>query len=217
MLRTKDAADLCGVHPQTLRSWEKEGKITAHRTIGNQRRFKLEELEQFIDKNKKLVKGCIQLKKERQVIYCRVSSHKQKEDLKRQISFMQTLFPKFSVISDVGSSLNNKRPGFQRILDGLYKKSIKTIAVSYKDRLSRTGFDLFEEFATRARCKILVVNNVETSPEQELVEDILSIITSFSGRIHGLRKYKKLESPKNWVETEEKTEEIMEKLDKIVE
>jgi putative resolvase len=73
---------------------------------------------------------------------------------------------------------------------GITGENIETIALSYKDRLCRIGFGIFEELAKIFRCEIVVINNIETSPEQELVEDLIAITTSFSARMHGLRKYK---------------------------
>ena len=102
---------------------------------------------------------------------------------------MQKLFPTFRVISDVGSGVNFKRSGLQAVLELMHKGDLKTIAISYKDRLCRIGFEIFEELSKLFGFEIITVNNIETSPEEELIKDLLAITTSFSARIHGLRKY----------------------------
>lgn len=179
MLKISDAAKELGVHPQTIRRWEKEGKITSNRTVNGQRRYQIEE----INKLKKLTisgKG---------VIYCRVSSKKQEVDLQRQIEFMQKLYPDYELITDVCPGVTFKRQGLQTILERLSIRDIQTIAVAHKDRIARVGFTLFESIATIFGCKIIVVDDTTYSPEEELVEDLISLTTSFSARIHGLRKY----------------------------
>ena len=211
MLRVGQAAAKLGVHPQTLRRWEKEGKLTPVKTPGGQRRYTEKEVLDLVAAN-----DHAELDQREEIIYCRVSSRKQSDDLKRQEEFMQKLFPTFRVISDVASGVNFKRPGLQAILELIRGSNIKTIAVSHKDRLCRIGFSLFEQLSELFGFEIIVVNNIETSPEQELVEDLLAITTSFSARIHGLRKYGNQDSGST-VESEEKIEQSMASLDSILE
>jgi len=181
MLKISQAAKYLGVHPDTLRKWERQGKITPSRTVHGQRRYTLAELN--------AIKEGVGQPIGSNIIYCRVSSRKQSEDLERQVEFMQRLFPKYEVITDIGSGINFNRPGLQTLLEQICKGSVSRIAIGYKDRLCRIGFDLFEQISRMFGCEIIIVNNVETSPEQELVEDFIAITTSFSERIHGLRKY----------------------------
>jgi excisionase family DNA binding protein len=181
MISISELSKELGIHAGTLRRWEKEGKIEADRTAGNQRRYTKETVKKF-----KRIKG----KRKSEIIYCRVSTRKQEKDLERQIKFMQTKFPNFEVISDIGSGINFKRPGLQKLLERLCNGEIKTIAVSFKDRLVRIGFGIFEQLFKIFRCEIISVHNSKTSPDRELVEDLLAITTSYSARIHGLRKYK---------------------------
>lgn len=186
-IRISQAAKLLKVHPQTLRRWDEEGVLVAQK-MGNQRRYTLEQLKPLI-KNEKILEEINTDSERINIIYCRVSSSKQSGDLERQVEFMKKLFPDYEIISDVGSGVNFHRTGMARLLERVCLNEINKIAVSYKDRLARVGFEIFEQICSLHDCEIIVVNNMDTSPEQELVEDLISIITSFSARVHGLRKY----------------------------
>jgi putative resolvase len=186
MLSIKKASDKLGVHPQTLRRWEREGKIIPHRTAKGQRRYNVDELLKLVQ-----VPDSAENDTRSKIIYARVSSKKQEDDLKRQIMFMEKLFPDYEVISDICSGVNFNRPGLRKVLERLCRGNISKIAISYKDRLCRIGFDLFEQLGEIYSTEIIVVNNTDTSPEEELVEDLIAITTSFSARMHGLRKYAK--------------------------
>ena len=118
-----------------------------------------------------------------------VSSHKQKDDLGRQKQYMQERFPEHIVLSDVGSGLNFKRKNFLFILEQAGIGNVKEVVVAHRDRLCRFGFELVEWFFSKNDVKLVVLNDSKSSPQQELVEDLLSIITVFSCRVHGLRKY----------------------------
>jgi excisionase family DNA binding protein len=184
-LRIAEAAKLLKVHPQTLRRWDEEGILVAQK-MGNQRRYTMEQLKPLIKADENNEETHLQ---KVNIIYCRVSSAKQSEDLQRQIAFMQKLFPDYEVIEDIASGVNFHRPGFSKLLERVCSDEIGKITVSFKDRLARIGFEIFEQICSIHNCEIIVVNNIETSPEGELVEDLVAIITSFSARIHGLRKY----------------------------
>ena len=95
-------------------------------------------------------------------------------------------------IEDYGSGLNYNRKRWNELLTQVMERKVKTIVVAHKDRFIRFGYDWFESFCERFDTSILVVNNEDLSPQEELVEDIVSILHVFSCRLHGLRKYKKL-------------------------
>jgi excisionase family DNA binding protein len=183
MISIKQASNVIGIHPQTLRKWEKQGKIKAYRTKSNQRRFDVKDVEKLSGKTND--------KFRKKYIYCRVSSRKQKEDLDRQIKFMQKLFPEYETIYDISSGITHNRPGFNKILVELLQGNVETIAVSYKDRLSRFSYEFIKQICDFHRTKITVVNNKNYEPHEEIAEDIIAIITSFSAKIHGNRRYSK--------------------------
>lgn len=118
-----------------------------------------------------------------------VSSTKQKDDLARQVAFMRQNFPEAEIIQDIGSGLNYKRKGFCSILEQLMRGDKLTIIVAHRDRLCRFGFEVVDFLVKQNGGEIMVLDKLETSPESELVQDILSIIHVFSCRIHGLRRY----------------------------
>ena len=171
-----DAARTLGVNERTLRRWEKEEKITAIRTPGGQRRY---DITSFTTKSVRCT-----------VIYARVSSPKHREDLQRQCDYLKSQYPNAEIIAEVGGGLNYKRKKFLALLERVMLGDIERIVIAYKDRLARFGFDFFAWLCALNSCEIVVLNQVELSPEREMVEDILAILHSFSPRLYGLRKYK---------------------------
>jgi putative resolvase len=171
-----DAARTLGVNERTLRRWEKEQKIQAIRTVGGQRRY---DITTFTTKSVR-----------RTVIYARVSSPKQREDLQRQCDYLESKYPNSEIIAEIGGGLNYKRKKFLALLERVMQGDIERIVIAYKDRLARFGFDFFDWLCSLNSCEIVVLNQVELSPEREMVEDILAILHCFSARLYGLRKYK---------------------------
>ncbi len=191
------AARILKVVPTTLAIWNQKGQIKAVRTKGGHRRYLLSDLFAFtkekneeetvldgVGADKKLNPGLPNRKK---YCYARVSSSGQKDDLQRQIDFFRTTFPDHNCVSDIGSGLNFKRKAFCSLLDEAERGNVSEIVVTHKDRLCRFGFELIERTVRRNNGKIVVLDKEETSPEKELVNDLLSIVTVFSGRLYGLR------------------------------
>ena len=166
-----------GVHANTLRRWADEGKIRYIRTAGGKRLYDCSSVEQNSSTKKNYC-------------YCRVSSSKQKDDLERQVQFMSERFPDYTILKDVGSGLNFKRKQLLFLLEECAMGRVGTVVVAYRDRLCRFGFELLEWFFSKNSVKLVVLEQQELSPQQELVADLLSVITDFSSRIHGLRKYR---------------------------
>lgn len=177
-LTSKKACQELGVHPNTLRRWEKLGKIHAIKTNAGQRLY---DVKGFI--NNTVQSKCI--------CYCRVSSQKQKDDLERQVRYMAERYPDYEIIKDIGSGINFKRKGFKTILEYAEKGIIKEVVVAYRDRLCRFGFDLVKWIIEKNGGKLLVLEEISLSPQEEMVQDLLSIINIFSCRVNGLRKYSK--------------------------
>lgn len=168
---------LLGVHPNTLRNWDRDGKVKTKRTPGNRRLYLYSSLP-------------ISEKEEKSdICYIRVSSSKQKDDLKRQELFMREKFPGYEIVKDIGSGINFKRKGFESLLERVHRRSVKRIVVAHKDRLCRFGFELFERICRLNGAEVMVLDNTKLSPNEELVQDLCSIIHVFSCRIHGLRRY----------------------------
>ena len=123
------------------------------------------------------------------ICYCRVSSAKQRDDLARRVSFMQSRYPEAEVITDIGSGLNFKRRGLLSLLDRLHRGEKLTIVVAYRDRLARFGVELIKRLIEQNGGELVVLKRVVHSPQEELAEDILTILNVFSARLNGLRRY----------------------------
>lgn len=177
-VKLSKAVELTGLHPNTLRKYANEGKIETIRTPYNQRLFNC---ESFLSKPTPT----------KFVLYCRVSSSKQRKDLDNQIASMVSLYPQAEVIKDVGSGLNYKRKGLKALLEQASSGDKFTLVVAHKDRLARFGAELIEHMLTINGCKLLVLNDDvrKSDPQRELTEDLLAIIHIFSCRLYGQRRY----------------------------
>ncbi len=174
---SKKAKQFFNVSEQTLRRWANDGQIKYKVTPGGHRRFYIKE-----NQNNQ-IKQC-------QVIYCRVSSSKQKSDLKRQVKYMQEKFPEHEIITDVGSGINFKRKGFLSLLQRIFEGNVSKVMVSSNDRFCRFNYDFFEWLLQQFGCELVSLKKQKyESSEQELSEDIMSIITVFTARYYGKRKY----------------------------
>ena len=182
LLSPKQASKLLNITTQSLIHWNNKGLISSVRTKGNHRRYLLDDvLQQCSSFQKQDFQG-------RFICYCRVSTYSQKKDLERQVEFFRDKYPDHEIIQDIGSGINFKRKGFKTLVDEAINGNIKEIVVTHKDRLCRFGFELIEHIvSTHSDGKIVVLNQEQTSPEKELVNDLISIITVFSSRLYGLR------------------------------
>ena len=172
---SKIAAQHFNVSPQTLRRWANTGKINYILTKGRHRKYQLSSTNEH----------------KRNIIYARVSSVKQSSDLQRQISFLQKKYPSFEVVSDISSGVSFKRKGLLTILEQLFAGNIQSIVVYSKDRLARFGFELLEFLFQKFNASIIIYSNTRRlSSNEELAEDILAIITVFTARYYGSRKYR---------------------------
>lgn len=186
--KPKDFAELLGVSVKTLQRWDRDGILKANRTPTDRRYYTYDQYLQF--------KG-IQTENDIRdtVIYARVSTRNQKDDLQNQVEFLKQFCNAKGIIvnqcvEDFGSGLNYNRKKWNRLLDEVMANKIKTIVISNKDRFIRFGYDWFEKFCEKFNTKIIIVNNETISPNEELVQDIISILHVFSCRLYGLRKYK---------------------------
>lgn len=171
------------IHGLTVQNMRKRGDIEAVK-VGNKFMYNL---------NKYLNDNMINNKNKKHMIYCRVSSKKQKEDLNRQIEFISKIYPNYEIITDIGSGLNFNRPGLQQILDYAIKGEIEEVVISYKDRLARFGYELIETIIQKySRGYITIINKTEEkTPTEEMTDDIIAIMNVYVAKVNGLRKYKK--------------------------
>ncbi len=179
---SKHACALFGITANTIRRWAKCNKITYKRTPSNQRVYFIASTS-----NKSSIS---EFTSKQNVIYCRVSSYKQKDDLNRQCLFLSHQYPNHKIIKDIGSGLNYKRRGLLKLLEMSNKQQLKEVVISSKDRLCRFGFELIEWQFLQNNTTIVVLDKTNKSPEEEFTQDILAILQVFACRWNGKRKYK---------------------------
>jgi predicted site-specific integrase-resolvase len=184
-IKQAEAAKILDVHYQTLHKWCNSGKIEYTRTPAGHRLYNV---EKYLEDNypKKIIEDV----EKKNVCYCRVSTVAQRSDLKRQMDFMLEKYPEYEMITDVGSGINFKRKGLQKIIRYAFEGKLENLAIAYKDRLCRIGYDLIEHILKEySNTNIIIENDVKSSPEEDVVNDLVQIITVFGARIHGLRSY----------------------------
>lgn len=168
-----------GYHPKSLAEWADEGKIPCIKSPGGHRRYPVAAIEGLTGK-KRLT-----------ILYARVSTASQKDDLKTQVEYLGSRYPGCECINDVGSGLNFKRKKFLKLMERISQREIQTLVVAHKDRLCRFGFDFVEWFCNLNGCEIIVLNHTYQSPQQEFLEDFMAIMHCFSAKLYFLRKYEK--------------------------
>lgn len=200
---SKKVTEILGVTAQTLRNWDKEGKLKPSYVKSNGYRYYSEDSILSYTQERKT-------KKNLNVIgYARVSSKKQSDDLERQVNNLKTYldskYTEYEIITDIGSGINYTKPGLKKLIERINRKEVDLIVVLYKDRLLRFGFELVEYFAELNNVKIEILDKIDKNQDQELVEDLVQIITVFSCKIQGKRKTK----------TKEIIDEFSQKIEKI--
>ena len=145
------------------------------------------------------IKRILGIHEKRKIVgYARVSSHTQKDDLERQIELIKSYARErdweIEVLKDIGSGLKEDRRNFQKLLRMVMNKEISKVVIAYPDRLTRFGFETLEKFFKSYGAEMVVINHEERSPHEELVEDLITIISHFAGELYGMRshKYKKV-------------------------
>ena len=178
-----------GISISTLRRWDKENIYKpTFVTEGGTRYYSEDQLNTIIS-------GSSEINKSKKIIgYCRVSSQKQKDDLERQVENVKTYMLakgySFEIITDIGSGINYNNKGLNKLLDMVSNNQVDKIVIMYKDRLVRFGYELLENLCTKHNTVIEIIDNTEKTEEQELVEDLIQLITVFSCRLQGKRAYK---------------------------
>ena len=176
-VNTRKAVALLGVHPNTLRRWANSGRIEHIRSPGGKRLYNV---DAFLRESVGVTVVC----------YARVSSYGQRDDLRGQVVLLQSRYPEAEIVKDIGGGLNWKRKGLVALLERLHSGEKLRIVVAHQDRLARFGFELIEWLAKQNGGEVVVLDESRCSPEQELTQDILSILHTFSCRLYGLRKYR---------------------------
>jgi predicted site-specific integrase-resolvase len=180
---------LIGRTTNTLQKWDRKGILRAHRSPTNRRYYTHDQYLQY--------RGLVAQEHGLTVAYARVSGVAQKPDLANQVKALEVYCQGHQLhvdewVSDIGSGLNYKRKQFNRLMELIELGQVRRVIIAHRDRLVRFGYDYFEAFCERHHTEIIVINAEAMSPEQELVRDLLAIVTVFSARLPGLRSYKKV-------------------------
>ena len=189
LLNIAEASDLLRKSVKTLQRWDRDGILKARRTPTNRRIYDHADLLKFLGMSPKE-------QNRRIVAYCRVSSQAQKPDLKNQRRVIEDFciargFAGVDYIEEIGGGLNFKRKCFIEMVDDVIRGNIKTLVIAHRDRLARFGFDLLSHLCQEHECELLVIDSEKVSPEQEMVQDLMTIVHCFSSRLYGLRNYRK--------------------------
>ena len=186
----KEFGKLIGRTTNTLQKWDREGKLTAHRSPTTNRRYYTH--EQYLH-----YRGLVAQEQGLTIVYSRVSGVAQKPNLANQLNALEVYCKQHGIsvdvwMSDIGSGLNYKRKQFNRLMEMIELGQVRRLIIAHRDRLVRFGYDYFEAFCQRHHSERVVINGENLSPEQELVRDLMAIVTVFSARLHGLRSYRKV-------------------------
>jgi putative resolvase len=188
-MKSNKVLKLLRVTRPTLCRYVKNGLIKVNRLPSGLYDYDEESVYKFL--NKDVERKC--------VIYCRVSTSKQKKDLENQRKNVESYCLKngikiSDVYSDIGSGINFDRKEFQRLVNDIVNHRISKVFITYKDRLSRISFDMFRNLFAEFNCEIVVLNDVEDSKtvEKEIFNEIISLIHCFAMRVYSSRRQKKL-------------------------
>ncbi len=210
LLAPKDAAAELGISIRTLYRWEAAEKLHTIRTVGNQRRIPIEEISRLRRQ------GQGQSGAERCVLYARVSRVRQEQDgnLSRQTERLKEAastrgYEIVQVIAEQASSLNERRKGMQKLLALVEQQAVDVVLLEYPDRLVRFGFPYLEQAFRWKQVRLEVLDPPkQPEPPEEVVQDLLTIVTVFARRLYGHRAHgvrKRIETVLKECEQEEQT------------
>lgn len=195
ILKLSEFAKRVGYHPKTIQIFDRDGRFPAKKNSTGRRYYTEDNVLLFLKQFNHAIAE-LRNKPRKVIVYTRVSSSSQKNDLQSQQSFIETFAVNRGVsideyLSDIGSGLNYNRKNFLKLMDMVENDEVSEIIIAHKDRLVRFGFEFFEHLCTKHNTKITVINLESCSPEEEFTQDLISIVHCFSSRLYGLRKYKK--------------------------
>ena len=185
---SKQACQYFNVSHSTLHRWHDAGTIPVQVLPSGHRRYQLPDQASTLNR---AVINTPANPQQAQIVYCRVSSPKQKADLDRQVHLLSDQYPQHRVIKDIGSGLNFKRPGLLSLLGLAMQGGVSEVVVTSKDRLCRFAFDLISWILETHGARIVVLDQTDKSPIDEIGEDVLAIMQVFACRWNGKRRYRK--------------------------
>ncbi|RLF78345.1 IS607 family transposase [Thermococci archaeon] len=189
LLTPRQVAEILGVSFITIKRWIYSGKIKAIKLPTGKWRIPESEVKRILGEKPP--------EEVRAVIYARVSSSDQRKDLKRQVEYLTSYctakgYKLVDTITDIASGLNTRRKGLQKLFKLVSNRKVDVVLVTYKDRLTRFGYEYLEYFFSQFGARIEAIHGDEKKDtQQELVEDLIAIITSFAGKLYGMHSHKK--------------------------
>ena len=189
MYSPKEFGELIGKSVITLQKWDRKGILKAHRSPTNRRYYTHDHYLTY--------RGLVAQEQGLTIAYSRVSGVAQKPDLVNQVKALEVYCNQHTIqvdewMQDIGSGLNYQRKQFNRLMEMVELGQVRRIVLAHRDRLVRFGYGYFEAFCERHHTDLVVIDGETLSPEQELVQDLVTILTVFSARLHGLGSYKKV-------------------------
>ncbi|SCF94857.1 Predicted site-specific integrase-resolvase [Streptomyces sp. Ncost-T10-10d] len=186
MYRISEFAQRVGRSASTVRRWEREGRIAPQR-ISGQRYFTDADVRQVLQPG-------FDESARQTIVYCRVSSPGQKDDLASQVQAMEEFCRGRGLavdqwIREIGGGMDLQRKKFLALMDAIERGEVGTLVIAHEDRLARFGFDYLEHVARKNGCTIVVANQESLSPQEEMVQDLLTVVHTFSRRLGGLRRH----------------------------
>ena len=188
-LTTKEVSQLFKVHTLTIQRWRKSGKLSFKQISPKKFLYKKSDVLKLLGEEQTNCSNKIN------VCYCRVSTTKQKQDLEKQKQILRDYCNSNGIIihqvySDIASGMNENRTEFNKLIKEVIQGNINKVYITYKDRLTRFGFDYFKNLFEYYNTKIIVLNNNinQETMEQELTEDLISIIHHFSMKMYSNRR-----------------------------
>src|SRR5215469_1628497 len=183
----KHFGELIGKSVNTLQKWDRKGILPAFRSPTNRRYYTHAQYLQY--------RGLISSEQGRVIAYARVSSPSHRKDLALQKKALRAYCQEHSIqvdqwVEDIGSALNYTRKGFNQVIEQIELGQVRRLIIAYQDRLLRFGYNWFEAFCQRHGTDITIMNGEAFSSEEELVRDLVAIVTVFSARLPGLRSQK---------------------------
>jgi predicted site-specific integrase-resolvase len=185
-------AALIGKHLSTVQRWDREGVLITDRSPKGHRIYG----ERHLALAKGLEKSGVPVPERVVIAYTRVSSSAQRPDLRNQRAVLESFcaakgLSEVEFVEEIGGGMNFHRPHFLAIVERISRGEVKCLVIAHRDRLARFGYEMIEHLAKANGCDILVLNRETHSPEQEMVEDLMTIVHCFSSRLYGLRSYRK--------------------------
>ena len=187
----EEVLEILKIHNQTLYRWRKANKVKFIQLSKKKFLYKKEYIDRMLGKEVTIV----QTNNRKNIIYCRVSNQKQKDDLLKQKQLLTDycningIIPDM-IFSEIASGMNENRSEFNKLIDLVINNEVDKIFITYKDRLTRFGFDYFKNLFNKFNTEIVILNNPinENNLEQELTEDLISIIHHFSMKMYSNRR-----------------------------